>query len=233
MKTLAAHSLREAASDDLARASQPVDETPAEDAADSLVDLDGPPEARAAVLGLVAEIDRLRSEADGLRARLRELEALADNDPLVPALNRRAFMRELERMMSYAARYALQPSLVFVDLNDFKRINDAHGHNVGDAVLVHVAELLGRHVRASDVVGRIGGDEFAIALASGGVRAAEIKAEALARALRCEPARFEGFSYAVSASFGVYALGGDESAEQALAHADAAMYQRKRAERGA
>ncbi len=186
------------------------------------------PRARVALLELMGEVDRLRGEADSLRQRVRELEALADTDPLADVYNRRAFMRELSRAMAFADRYGLEASLVYVDLDDFKRINDAHGHAVGDAVLRHVAAFLVAQVRQSDFVGRLGGDEFAVALAHGGRDAAEVKAIALKAALERSPAEYEGAFYPVKATFGAYGFGPGETAEEALARADAAMYARKR-----
>lgn len=191
------------------------------------------PRARAALLELMGEVDRLRGEADGLRRRVRELEALADTDPLVEVFNRRAFVRELARAIAFAERYSLETSLVYVDLDDFKHINDRYGHAAGDAVLRHVASFLVSHVRQSDFVGRMGGDEFAVALAHAGRDVAEVKAMALKAALSETSAEHDGAFYPVKATFGAYGVRPGESAEEAIARADAAMYARKNARIGA
>ena len=112
----------------------------------------------AALETLVHELDRLRAETHHLRARVRELEGLADEDPLAPVLNRRAFMREMRRIMAFAERYNVEAALVYLDLDGFKAVNDTFGHSVGDEVLMHVAKVLNASVRESDIVGRLGGD---------------------------------------------------------------------------
>ena len=98
------------------------------------------------------------------RARIAELEARIDVDPLTETLNRRGFERELTRSLAYVKRYGASAALIYLDLDGFKPVNDRHGHAAGDAVLKAVAAALVRHVRASDVVARIGGDEFVVLL---------------------------------------------------------------------
>ena len=98
------------------------------------------------------------------RRQLAALEARADVDPLTELPNRRAFERELARSLAYVKRHGTGAALLYLDLDDFKRVNDRHGHSAGDAMLRAVASVLGRHVRESDVVARIGGDEFALLL---------------------------------------------------------------------
>ena len=93
-----------------------------------------------------------------------ELEARADIDPLLDILNRRGFERELKRALAYVKRYGTQAALMFIDLDGFKAVNDRHGHGAGDALLKAVARELIGHVRASDVVGRLGGDEFGVVI---------------------------------------------------------------------
>src|SRR4051794_41410327 len=121
-----------------------------------------PPGAAAA---LARENAELRAELLALRARLAEAEGLADRDALTPLLNRRALMRELARTLAAVERYGRPASLVYFDLDGLKAINDRFGHAAGDAVLRAVAQRLIGHVRASDVAGRMGGDEFAVILA--------------------------------------------------------------------
>ena len=83
---------------------------------------------------------------------------------MLPLLNRRAFVRELTRYISFAGRYNTPASLIYFDLNHLKKTNDTLGHAAGDAVLAHFTEVLTAHVRDSDSVGRLGGDEFGVLL---------------------------------------------------------------------
>jgi diguanylate cyclase (GGDEF)-like protein len=164
-----------------------------------------------------------------LKARLSEAEGLADRDALTPLLNRRAFLRELTRVAAFAERYGSAASLVYLDLDGFKAINDRYGHAAGDAALVAVAERLAGLVRESDLVGRLGGDEFAVALVQADATTAAAKAEALAAAIAREPLQFGEWSAPVRLSWGVAELTPGVPAAAAVAAADAAMYARKRA----
>jgi diguanylate cyclase (GGDEF)-like protein len=174
-----------------------------------------------------AEIERLRGEVARLQRRLDEVELLADRDPLTPVLNRRAFQRELHRTLAFCERYGTSASLVFFDLDQFKAVNDTHGHPAGDAVLQVVAATLVANVRESDLVGRLGGDEFAVILAQAGREAAAAKAVDLQRRIEGEPVVFGGASIPVRLSYGVRTFEPGMEAAQMLAEADAAMFLRK------
>lgn len=185
------------------------------------------PTVRAALAAARAEADALRAELARVQRRLDEVELLADRDPLTPVLNRRAFTRELTRMIAFCERYEAAASLVFFDLDGFKAVNDRFGHAAGDAALQTAAGILADHVRESDVVGRLGGDEFAVILAQAGREAAETKAADLQARLEAEPVVFQGQAIPLRASFGVRTFEPGLSAAQALAEADAAMFLRK------
>lgn len=191
------------------------------------------PAVKGALQTLLGEIDDLRGEVGRLRARLTEAEDIADRDALTPLLNRRAFVRELGRIRTFAQRYGSPASLVYFDLDDLKGVNDRFGHAAGDAALGAVAERLAANVRDSDVVGRMGGDEFAVILAQADQATAEAKASALARAVEAEPLRFGDWTAPLHVSFGVRQITQDLDAEGLVAEADAAMYARKRARRSA
>src|SRR5579875_1498012 len=92
----------------------------------------------------------------------RELQQLADHDPITNLFNRRRFERELDRIVSECARYDRSAALLVLDLDGFKEVNDLHGHAAGDEILVKVGALLQAAVRDSDIVGRLGGDEFGV-----------------------------------------------------------------------
>jgi diguanylate cyclase (GGDEF)-like protein len=183
--------------------------------------------AQEASVRMRAEIDMLTRQKSALEEELSEARAAADRDPLLPVLNRRAFMRELGRTASYIERYGGSAALLYLDMNDFKAINDRYGHPAGDAALQHVARLLLHQVRGSDLVGRIGGDEFAIVLAHANEAEGRYKAQGLARLLTETPFVFEGARHRISASIGVCAFGGANpvgTPEELLARADEAMF---------
>jgi diguanylate cyclase (GGDEF)-like protein len=193
----------------------------------------GPGDAgHAEAAALRREVAGLRAELERMTARLAEAEGLADRDALTPLLNRRAFMRELARGQAYAERYGGPLSLVYFDLDGLKAINDRFGHAAGDATLKAVAERLETHVRASDAVGRIGGDEFVVMLAQTNGFQAEAKARSLAAAIADEP--IAGLNPAIRArlSWGVAEVAPGLDPEAAVAQADAAMYAARRARRG-
>jgi diguanylate cyclase (GGDEF)-like protein len=174
-----------------------------------------------------AEAEALREELARVQRQLAEVELLADRDSLAPILNRRAFTRELVRTLAYCERYGAQASLVFIDMDGFKAVNDSYGHAAGDAALRAVAVTLTEHVRESDVVGRLGGDEFGVILAQAGREAAEAKAADLKRQVEAEPAVFAGLSIPLKLSYGVRTFETGMQATQMMAEADATMFLRK------
>jgi diguanylate cyclase (GGDEF)-like protein len=186
------------------------------------------PRVRAAIMSLMAEVDRLRQELDQTRKRLDQTQTSADQDPLLPMLNRRAFVREMSRMMAFAGRYKAPTSLVYLDLNGFKAVNDAFGHSAGDAALVHICSLLTANIRESDILGRLGGDEFGIILANADAETAQRKALTLNERLIEAPFRWQDRALEISFAFGVYPLEGDKTASEAIAQADEAMYRAKK-----
>lgn len=177
---------------------------------------------------LMSEVQKLRGELAQSRKRIDFLETLADQDTLAPVLNRRAFVRELTRMIAYAERYDIVGSILYFDIDNMKQVNDRLGHGAGDAVLTRVAETLLRELRASDVVGRLGGDEYAVVLSQADMQMAAAKAASLAQAVSAEQIDWEGEQIHVTLSYGVHTFAGGEQVEQALDAADRAMYARKR-----
>jgi diguanylate cyclase (GGDEF)-like protein len=192
-------------------------------------DLSAP--VRQALQTLLAEIDDLRGEVARLKARLAEAEGLADQDPLTPLLNRRAFMRELNRIRTFAQRYGSPASLIYFDVDGLKSINDRFGHAAGDAALKAIAERLLANVRESDIVARMGGDEFAVVLVQADRFTAKAKAESLAAMVSETPVQLGDWSAPMRLSFGVKDINPDTEPEALVAEADAAMYAMKRARR--
>ena len=142
------------------------------------------PKVRDAIMGLMSEVDSLRRELNQTRMRLDDMEKAADQDGMLPLLNRRAFVRELTRTIAVTGRYKTPASLVYFDLNHLKKTNDTYGHAAGDAVLAHFADVLVAHVRDSDYVGRLGGDEFGVLLSHADQNQALKMADSLAKALK-------------------------------------------------
>jgi diguanylate cyclase (GGDEF)-like protein len=189
------------------------------------------PRVRDVLLGLMGEVDHLRRQLEDAQSRISYLERLADEDALMPIANRRAFVRELSRMLSFAERYGTPVSIVYFDLNGLKRINDEHGHAAGDAALQHVARTLVESIRNSDIVGRLGGDEFGVLLVQTDEETARRKAETLAVAIATRPLLWQGQEIALSAAYGTHSFTGAENAASVLDAADRAMYDCKRAGR--
>ena len=177
---------------------------------------------------LQAEWATMQRELEMARARIAQLERLADEDSLAPIANRRAFVRELSRMIAFTRRYGPPSSVIYFDVNGMKQINDTYGHPAGDAALRHVAEVLSNNVRESDIVGRLGGDEFGVILTQTSQDQANAKGVALAQAIAGTPFRWGKNSISVSAAYGVYSFTGSDDAQVAIEAADKAMYQQKR-----
>lgn len=183
------------------------------------------PRVREALVSLMREVADLRRELGEARRKMAELESLASADPLLGILNRRAFVAELNRALAMVQRYGQPSSLVFVDLDDLKKINDAHGHAAGDKALAHAVAVIGANIRQTDVLGRLGGDEFAIILTNTPKALAAPKAQSLAALVRATP-QVDGLS--VSVTCGVVEISGELTAEAALTAADKVMYEQKR-----
>jgi diguanylate cyclase (GGDEF)-like protein len=186
------------------------------------------PSLRQIVLGLLGEVEQLRRELSEARTRIGYLERLADEDPLMPIANRRAFLRELTRMMSFAQRYGTSASIIYFDINNLKRINDQFSHAAGDAALQQVVRVLVENVRNTDVVGRLGGDEFGVLLVQTDQQLADEKAAHLAAAVAARPFFWHGQEITLGVAYGVYSSHGGENASDALDAADRAMYEAKR-----
>ncbi|PYP27239.1 MAG: hypothetical protein DMD55_08895 [Gemmatimonadetes bacterium] len=160
-----------------------------------------------------------------LRRTQAQLELLATHDPLTNVLNARAFSTELAQELGRNRRYGRPLALIYLDLDDFKRVNDAHGHATGDAVLRLVADATRSAVRQADVVGRLGGDEFAVLMPETEGTVAHAAANRLAVGIRTV---FRG-TPSVTASIGVVSVTGSEAGtDELLRKADQAMYEAKR-----
>ena len=108
---------------------------------------------------LLAEVERLQAELLAMRAKIAELEATADVDPLLNIFNRRGFLCDLDRALAYVRRYGTSAALVYLDLDRFKPVNDIYGHAAGDAVL----QAVGRGLKRDKEVQLVGFGAFAVA----------------------------------------------------------------------
>jgi diguanylate cyclase (GGDEF)-like protein/PAS domain S-box-containing protein len=169
----------------------------------------------------------MRAE-ESLRRSRDELRRLALQDGLTGVLNRRAVLRRLREEHERARRGGHGLSVVLLDVDHFKRINDTHGHPAGDAVLREVARRKSASIRPYDAVGRYGGEEFLVVLPGCDGAEALGVAERLRHALASRPMETaESLALAVTASFGVAACTGALTDEQLVAQADAALYRAK------
>jgi diguanylate cyclase (GGDEF)-like protein len=172
-------------------------------------------------------LEELESELVAAKTKVAELESKIETDPLLDILNRRGFERELGRALVFAQRYQSSNAIVFIDLDNFKTINDRFGHLAGDTVLKLVTAAIVRELRASDIVARFGGDEFAILLWNVSEANARRKAQALEHMIAALEFYCSGESLSVGASAGLAMLKETDACNEVMARADASMYARK------
>ncbi len=177
----------------------------------------------AAALGLLRRLMRHKAE----------LAHLASRDPLTGALNRRTLERAFQRMTVEALRSSSAVGVLVIDLDHFKDVNDVYGHAAGDELLCRVAETLWTTVRPSDIVARIGGDEFAVLLAGVNERQAHEVAERVVRTLDGVLCVFDAIELRAKCSVGIALAGHDDVIENVLARADGALYEAKSVGRNA
>jgi diguanylate cyclase (GGDEF)-like protein len=180
---------------------------------------------------LGAFVARYVAAGDPEGRQLADLALASRRDALTGLPNRRAFEEDLAREVARAARAGTPLSVVALDVDRFKSVNDAHGHAAGDAVLRAVARRAAGAVRAGDLLARLGGEEFGILLPGAELARAVDAAERVRAALAAAPVEAAGRALAVTASFGCAALLPDEPPDALVARADARLYDAKRAGR--
>jgi diguanylate cyclase (GGDEF)-like protein len=178
---------------------------------------------------LIQEISALRGKVARLQERVEQLDQLAHQDSLINLPNRRGFMRELERLIARVDRYGLKAAMLFVDVDGLKIINDSFGHRAGDEALIQVANLLASGVRHSDVVARIGGDEFGILLECADEAAAQETAARLIEQISACEFLHDGEELPLGVAIGVGMIDALDTPEAIMERADEAMYRRKAA----
>jgi diguanylate cyclase (GGDEF)-like protein len=162
----------------------------------------------------------------------KDLARLAMFDPLTGVHNRRTMSELANRAIAASRRHGRPLSLLIIDIDHFKHINDQFGHEAGDLALCRVVELIGAELRASDILARLGGEEFVVILADADEKSALVLAERIRERLCQAEFSISGWPVALQASIGVGALGPEISdLESLLRHTDRAMYAAKRAGR--
>lgn len=181
----------------------------------------------------IAHLDLLVAERTSqLQQMVDEVKRLSLTDALTGCLNRRALDERLLAEVERSQRYSRPLSVVFLDLDRFKRVNDEHGHATGDAVLREVAWRCQRELRTQvDWLARYGGEEFLVVLPESGVAQASQLAQRLGRVIRDQSIDVDGLHLSVTASFGIAQLHGNETMDELLSRADAALYEAKAAGR--
>ncbi|WP_417513370.1 GGDEF domain-containing protein [Minwuia sp.] len=160
--------------------------------------------------------------------RIAQLETMTRTDDLTGLLNRRGLEAELTRTIASAARHQDHGVICYIDIDDFKGVNDTHGHAAGDEALVAVASTLADNTRADDIAARIGGDEFVVVLTAASVHDGFRKARALQSRLNATTIRTGQHTVRLSVSLGIQAYDGKTSVAEVLDRADSAMYAQKR-----
>jgi diguanylate cyclase (GGDEF)-like protein len=183
-------------------------------------------------LGDVSRLtDQLEASVAILRGQEEKLRHQAFHDPLTGLANRELFRNRLDQALAHSRRSGQPIAVAYVDLDNFKDVNDTFGHDAGDRVLVSVAERLSNSIRPGDTAARLGGDEFAVLLPT-----VENKATVDAIAERLHRSFEKAFPQAptirLTATIGTALSGPETDPESLLETADKAMYAAKRASRG-
>jgi diguanylate cyclase (GGDEF)-like protein/PAS domain S-box-containing protein len=179
--------------------------------------------------GLIAGVARITRDVSERKRLEVELAYNADHDPLTALFNRRRFGVELAREVAHAERYPdTAGSLILADVDHFKYVNDTLGHRTGDNVLTAVAGALRGRLRETDVVARVGGDEFAVILTHTRVDTALTVARALCEAVGSLAPSADDHAVRTTLSIGIAPLGGGLSGDDSMAIADMAMYEAKK-----
>ena len=172
--------------------------------------------------------DRKQAEEE-LKAAKERAEALARSDELTGLNNRRAFFNDGEQVLGQAKRYAHPFSLIMMDVDNFKHVNDTHGHAAGDDVLVTIANILRNQARETDILGRLGGEEFALILPETTLPDAIAMAERLRIEIENTTVKNTKSDIHITASFGLATLTSQQTSLEDLVNtADDTLYQAKR-----
>ena len=180
-------------------------------------------------VSLLKMVEALEQYIRRLETEVKSYENLAFTDPLTGLYNRRMFLEIAKKKLSEAKRYEEPLSLIMLDIDHFKRINDTYGHDVGDIALKFLAEILKNNVRASDIVARWGGEEFIILLPKTTLEQARKVAEKIRKIIEMSTIDLpNGEKLKFTVSLGVSSFSGKEDLEELIKEADIALYEAKR-----
>ena len=213
------------------------DELPVADAEDVLrrgaLDLLIEPVIPAELVARVRAAARTKTLQEELVGQYRRLETMLHEDPLTGLFNRRYVLTRLAGLISGARRHGRPLSVAMIDIDHFKRVNDAHGHEAGDAALVTTTIAMRDRMRAEDELGRLGGEEFLALLPDADADAAAVVAESLRASVENVRTRMDGLHLAVTVSIGWATWNGEEDADALVKRADKALFVAKRSGRNA
>jgi two-component system cell cycle response regulator len=211
------------------------DEMPVADAEDSLrrgaLDLLMEPIIPAELVARVRAAARTKTLQEELVGQSRRLETMLHEDPLTGLFNRRYVLTRLAGLISGARRHGRPLSVAMIDIDHFKRLNDAYGHDAGDGALVATTMAMRERLRAEDELGRLGGEEFLALLPDASAEAAGIVAESLRASVEGTRTRMDGLELGVTVSVGWATWDGEEDADALIKRADIALYSAKNAGR--
>jgi two-component system, cell cycle response regulator len=185
------------------------------------------------VIARVSAVARMKSLQEELVAQTRRLETMLHEDPLTGLFNRRYVLTRLAGLISGARRHGRPLSVAMIDVDHFKRVNDEHGHDAGDATLVATTIALRDRLRAEDELGRLGGEEFLALLPDVDRDSAAVVAESLRTSVESVRTRLDGVELGVTVSVGWATWNGEEAAEELVKRADIALLSAKRQGRNA
>jgi two-component system, cell cycle response regulator len=213
------------------------EELPVAEAEDVLrrgaIDLLIEPPVPAELVARVRAAARTKTLQEELVGQYRRLETMLHEDPLTGLFNRRYVLTRLAGLISGARRHGRSLSVAMIDIDHFKRVNDVHGHEAGDAALVTTTIAMRDRMRAEDELGRLGGEEFLALLPDADAGAAAVVAESLRASVERARTRIDGLDLAVTVSVGWAAWNGEEDADALVKRADKALFVAKRAGRNA
>lgn len=176
------------------------------------------------ILDFAAEAEQTIAEQ---KIRISELESLATTDEITGLLNRRGMTMELQHALAGADRHGEYSVFVYIDLDDFKQINDSYGHDAGDAMLRHISNTLQDSIRLTDYAARLGGDEFALLLTHSEPVGAKSRLRMIQNRLEKSVFEYGKYKLPLKASFGIAEILPGSNQDKILQQADQAMYRNK------
>jgi diguanylate cyclase (GGDEF)-like protein len=176
---------------------------------------------------LQLEIAFLKKQLSTQSKLIKQLKEDANEDSLTKLWNRRKFQNDIEKLIEYNRRYCRSAGILFIDLNDFKSINDTLGHLAGDFALKHVAEILKKSCRVNDEVYRLGGDEFIVIIPE--IKPLDIykKSNLFEQTINNTPCIYNNKELKISVSIGVSLIDGTKTKDAIIEDADKNMYKIK------